>query len=149
MSSYACICNLNRQNPAVFTFSINCCTTTTCLTRVYCQAMTTEILMSIRSPEYSLKSIIHLFQAKQTDDPYADAGRGHRILYSAAGSRWPHSVRKIAGRYYYFDAELIKTDSRNLLQALTRWCELTTALSDRYRTFSLTGKAGQGILPAL
>ncbi len=31
-----------------------------------------RMLLSIRSPEDGLKSIIHLFQAKQTADPYAD-----------------------------------------------------------------------------
>ena len=39
---------------------------------------------------------------------------------------------------------MIKKDSYRLLQALTRWCELSPALSDRYQTFTLTGKAGAG-----
>lgn len=102
-----------------------------------------RILMSIRSPEDSLKSIIHLFQAKHTDDPYAEPARATEYYIQRLESLAAFSGEN-RGRYYYFDAELVKTDSRNLLQALTRWCGLTTALSDRYRTFSLTGKAGAG-----
>ena len=102
-----------------------------------------RLLMSVRSPENSLKSIIHLFQAKQTEVPYAvpDQATGYYVqrLKSLADFS-----RENSGQYFYFDAELIKTDSRNLLQALTRWCELATPLSDRYQTFSLTGKARAG-----
>jgi hypothetical protein len=102
-----------------------------------------RILMSTRSPEYSLKSLLHLFQARQTEELYADPAEAtdyyiQRLAALAAFSRGN------PGQYYYFDAELIKTDSQNLLQALTRWCGLTTALSDQYQTFSLTGKARAG-----
>ena len=102
-----------------------------------------RILMSIRAPEYGLKSIISLFQGKQSDEPYADPDQAtdyyiHRLKSLAAFSQ------ENPGQYYYFDAELIKTYSQNLLQALTRWCELTTALSDQYQAFSLTGKARAG-----
>lgn len=102
-----------------------------------------RVLMSIRSPAYSLKSIIHLFQAKQTTDPYADPVQATDYYVKRLESLAAFS-RENSGQYYYFDAELIKTDSQSLLQALTRWCQLTTPLSDRYRIFSLTGKAGAG-----
>ena len=102
-----------------------------------------RMLMSIRSPEYSLKSIIHLFQTKQTEEPYADPDQATDYYIQRLKSLATFSQNN-PGRYYYFDAELIKADSQNLLQALTRWCELTTALSDQYQTFSLTGKARAG-----
>lgn len=102
-----------------------------------------RILMSIRSPEYSLKSIMHLFQAKQTDELYADPAQATDYYIQRLKSLATFS-KKNPGRYFYFDAELIKTDSQNLLRALTRWCELTTALSDQYQTFTLTGKARAG-----
>jgi len=102
-----------------------------------------RILMSTRTPENSLKSIIHLFQSKQTDELYAEPDQAidyyiQRLKYLAAFSQ------NNPGQYYYFDAELIKTDSQDLLQSLTRWCELTPPLSDRYQVFSLTGKARAG-----
>jgi len=102
-----------------------------------------RILMSVRSAESSLKSIIHLFQAKQTDEPYADPEQATGYYVQRLKSLADFS-RNNPGQYCYFDAELIKTDSRNLLHALARWCELTTPLSDRYQTFSLTGKARAG-----
>ncbi len=102
-----------------------------------------RILMSTRSPEYSLKSLLHLFQARQTDELYADPGEATDYYIQRLASLAAFS-RENPGHYYYFDAELIKSDSRNLLQTLTRWCELTTVLSDRYRTFTLTGKARAG-----
>jgi hypothetical protein len=99
-----------------------------------------RLLMSIRSPGSSLKSIIHLFQSKQGEQPYADPDQATDYYIQRLKSLADFS-RMNTARYYYFDAELIKTDSRNLLQALTRWCELTPPLSDRYQTFPLTGKA--------
>ena len=102
-----------------------------------------RILMSIRSPEYSLKSLIHLFQAKQTVEPYADPARATDYYIQRLQSLAAFS-RENPGRYYYFDAQLIITDSRNLLQDLTRWCEVAGALSDRYQTFTLTGRARAG-----
>jgi len=102
-----------------------------------------RILMSIRSPESSLKSIIHLFQAKQTEEPYADPEQATDYYIQRLKFLTDFS-RNNTAQYYYYDAELIKTDSRKLLQALTRWCELTPPLSDRYQTFPLTGKARAG-----
>ena len=102
-----------------------------------------RILVSIRSPESSLKSIIHLFQSKQSEEPYADPGQATDYYIQRLKSLADFS-RMNTAQYYYFDAELIKTDSQNLLQALTRWCELTPPLPDRYQTFPLTGKARAG-----
>ena len=102
-----------------------------------------RLLMSVRTPENSLKSIIHLFKAKQTEELYADPDPATDYYIQRLKSLADFS-RTNTGQYYYFDAELIKTDSRNLLRALGRWCGLTTPLSDRYQTFSLTGKARAG-----
>jgi hypothetical protein len=102
-----------------------------------------RVLMSTRSPEDSLKSILHLFQTKGAVEPYADAAQATEYYVQRLASLATFSQEN-AGRYYYFDAELIKTDTRSLLHALTRWCALTTPLSDRYRTFSQTGKTRAG-----
>jgi len=102
-----------------------------------------RILMSTRSPGYGLKSLLHLFQAKQTEELYADPAEATDYYIRRLASLAAFS-RENPGQYYYFDAELIKTDSQNLLQTLTRWCELTTGLSDQYQTFTLTGKARAG-----
>ena len=83
-----------------------------------------RLLVSIRSPGNSLKSIIHLFQAKQGEQPYADPDQATDYYIQRLKSLADFS-RMNTARYYYFDAELIKTDSRKLLPAFTRWCELT------------------------
>jgi hypothetical protein len=102
-----------------------------------------KMLLSVRTPEDSLKSIIQLFQAKPVDEPYADPAlaTGYYIQRLAALATFS---RENPGRYLYFDAELLKTGSRQLLGAITRYCELTTPLLERYQVFSLTGKARAG-----
>lgn len=101
------------------------------------------LLMSARTPEQSLKSIVHLFRSKHTVEPYADPARACDYYVQRLASLAAFS-RDNPGRYDYYDAGLINSDSRRLLQALTRWCRLTPALSDQYRIFSLTGKARAG-----
>ncbi|MBU1193158.1 MAG: hypothetical protein KKE76_15810 [Gammaproteobacteria bacterium] len=102
-----------------------------------------RILLSIRSPEDSLKSILHLFRAKGTDHPYADPLQASNYYIERLEALAGFSENN-SGRYYYFDAELIISDSHHLLRAITRWCELDPALSGQYQTFSQTGKAGAG-----
>ena len=102
-----------------------------------------RILISIRSAENSLKSIIHLFQGKPTVEPYAEPDQATEYYIQRLKSLADFSQEN-PGQYCYFDAELITTDSQNLLQTLTRWCELTPPLTDRYQTFSLTGQARAG-----
>lgn len=102
-----------------------------------------RILLGIRSPENSLKSIIHLFQSKDTVLPYADPVQATDYYIDRLKALAVFSEQN-PGRYYYFDAELIKSDSHHLLHTLTHWCQLETALSDQYQMFSQTGKAGVG-----
>lgn len=101
------------------------------------------ILIGIRSPEDCLKSIIHLFQAKDTVHPYADPRQATDYYIERLKTLATFSENN-PGQYYYFDSELIISDSHNLLRTLTRWCQLETALPDRYQMFSQTGKAGAG-----
>lgn len=101
------------------------------------------ILLGIRSPENSLKSIIHLFQAKDSVHPYADPRQATDYYIERLKALAEFSEQN-PGRYYYFDAELIISDSHHLLHTLTRWCQLETALSGQFQTFSQTGKAGAG-----
>ncbi len=102
-----------------------------------------SLLMSVRNPEQSLKSIVHLFRSKQAFEPYADPAAACDYYVLRLESLAAFS-RDNPGQYDYYDAGLIKTDSARLLQVLTRWCRLRSALSDQYRTFALTGKARAG-----
>ena len=102
-----------------------------------------SLLMSVRGPEQSLKSIVHLFRSKQTVEPYADPAHACDYYVQRLESLAEFS-RENQGQYDYYDAGLIKTDSRRLLEVMSRWCRLTPALSHQYRTFSQTGKARVG-----
>lgn len=104
----------------------------------------TIVLMALRPPEPTLKSIVSLFaRSKPDDDPYADPvgaatyyiERLHAL--AAFGQRHPR-------RFYYFDAALIRTDTARVLAALEQWLQLGTPLTARYRSFAQTGVAGAG-----
>jgi len=102
-----------------------------------------RLLVCLRAPQPTLKSILHLFQARPNNDPYADPAQA-TVYYIQRLEALAAFGRENLAEYYYFDAELLITDSPNLLGAMTQWCDLTTPLSDRYQTFSLTGKPGAG-----
>lgn len=103
----------------------------------------TVVLMSLRPPEPTLKSIVNLFSCKPGDDPYADP-RGAAAYYierlhalAAFGHRYPR-------RFCYFDATLIRTDTRRVLAALGAWLHLDSPLTEHYLSFARTGIAGAG-----
>jgi len=103
----------------------------------------TIVLMALRPPEPTLKSIVSLFARKSGDDLYADP-TGAATYYierlhalAAFGRRYPR-------RFYYFDAELIRTDTARVLAALGAWLQLDSPLTERYRSFAQTGVAGAG-----
>lgn len=104
---------------------------------------TMTTLVSIRSPKQSIKSIVHLFQQKHASRSYAKIAN--------AADYYCQRIQSLAQfcalnpqRYYYFDAELIRTQSQYLLDKLQDWLSLSTPLSEHYQIFSHTGKMGAG-----
>lgn len=101
------------------------------------------VLVSLRPPGPTLASILNLFVQKTGDDLYATPEGAVRYYLdrlatlSGFASQYP-------GRYRYFDAPLVVEEPARLLAALGRWLDLATPLSDRYRTFSQTGRPGAG-----
>ena len=102
-----------------------------------------KILVSIRSPEQSIKSIVNLFRNKNAAHAYAG-------LESAA-QYYIDRVTELArfcqcnkGQYYYYDADLIRIQHESLLQRLQDWLGLSMPLSEQYQLFSLTGQARVG-----
>jgi hypothetical protein len=101
------------------------------------------VLMALRPPEPTLKSIVSLFARKPGDDPYADPigaatyyiERLHAL--AAFGRRYPR-------QFHYFDAALIRTDTARVLAALGAWLQLGSPLAERYQSFARTGVAGAG-----
>lgn len=101
------------------------------------------VLLALRPPEPTLKSIVALFAAKPGPDPYATptgaAGYYLDRLAALADFAVAHP-----GRYRYFDAPLARDDPPRLLATLADWLELASPLSERYERFAKTGQAGAG-----
>ena len=102
-----------------------------------------KILVSVRPAEQTIKSIINLFRNKNNGHPYADPEQAvnyyiERIIALAK------FCTKHPYKYYYYDADLIRTRPKETLARIQHWLSLKTPLTDQYRIFSLTGQAGAG-----
>jgi len=102
-----------------------------------------KILVSLQAPEKTVRSIVDLFQRKGTHEPYASPVN--------AANYYVERLQALAGfcdttprPYYYYDAELFQEAPERLLATLTEWLDLDSPLTERYRLFSQTGKAGKG-----
>ncbi|MBT3726124.1 MAG: hypothetical protein HOG41_22365 [Gammaproteobacteria bacterium] len=102
-----------------------------------------KILITLRSPEKTIKSIVHLFQKKEQLRLYSDPQEATKYYIqrlqklSEFGQQNPQS-------YFYFDAELIRSNSKDMLANLTQWLQLEPPLNEQYQLFSKTGKSGAG-----
>lgn len=102
-----------------------------------------KILVAIRPPEPTLKSIVDLFARKQGNDAYASPEAATR--YYKERLEWlADFCRARVGSYFYFDAGLFRARPQALLSTLSDWLELEEPLRERYRVFSQTGKARRG-----
>ena len=102
-----------------------------------------KILITLRSPEQTIKSIVNLFQQKEVQGRYADPAEA-TAYYIDRVQKLAKFCLKNSRTYYYFDAELIQIDTQNLLKRLTHWLQLSTPLDQQYQLFSKTGKARAG-----
>jgi hypothetical protein len=100
-------------------------------------------LVALRQPEPTLKSIVSLFAKKDIDDLYADPA-GATTYYVERLHALTTFGRQQPKRYFYFDAERIRTDTRRLLDDLGQWLQLASPLTEHYQLFSQTGTAGKG-----
>lgn len=103
----------------------------------------TIVLMALRPPEPTLKSIVSLFARKPGDDPYADP-IGAATYYIERLHALAAFARQYPLRFYYFDATLIRTDTERVLAALSAWMQLGSPLTEHYQSFARTGVAGAG-----
>jgi hypothetical protein len=102
-----------------------------------------RILVALAEPEHTIKSIVHLFAQKADPDLYASPVEATNY-YIARVKALADFCRTASQRYFYFDAELWQRAPEQLLPRLAGWLELDSPLSERYETFSHTGKAGKG-----
>ena len=102
-----------------------------------------KILVALREPEHTIKSIVNLFAKKENDDLYALPEEATKY-YIERLELLADFCRTVAQDYYYFDAELLQSAPDILLPAISSWLELDSPLSERYKVFSQTGKARMG-----
>ena len=104
---------------------------------------TIKILVAIRPPEQSIKSIINLFRKKKSAHPYADPKLAieyynNRILQLA------QFCEHYKNCYYYYDADFIRTEPQKSLLTIQHWLSLQSPLNEQYQIFSQTGLARAG-----
>jgi hypothetical protein len=106
-------------------------------------ADSTRLLVCLRKPEQTIRSIVDLFEKKGTAEPYASPAAAARYyidrLETLAGF-----CRSSSLPYCYYDGELFQAAPEMLLARLTDWLALGSPLSQRYQRFSQTGKARKG-----
>lgn len=101
------------------------------------------ILMALREPNATIKSIVNLFTKKDTPHLYASAFAATQY-YIERLNKLSEFCHQNAQRYFYFDAALIYYDTANFLAILSHWLQLNTVLKESYHTFAKTGVAGAG-----
>lgn len=102
-----------------------------------------KILVALAEPEHTIKSIVYLFRQKPDPDLYASPVEAAKY-YVERVQALADFCQTPPRRYFYFDAELWQRAPAQLLPKLAGWLELDSPLSERYETFSHTGKAGKG-----
>lgn len=102
-----------------------------------------KLLVCLREPEQTIKSIVNLFAKKKTEEPYASP--------AAAAAYYFERIKTLAsfcqnetGRYLYYDAELLRDAPDRLLPSLSDWLGLDTSLQKQYRIHSQTGEPVKG-----
>ena len=101
------------------------------------------VLLALRRPEPTLKSILNLFAQKNTHEPYANPAEATQYYVERLQALAEFS-RQYPQGYQYFDAELIRTDTETTLATLSQWLGLDSPLSAHYQRFAKTGVAGAG-----
>ena len=103
----------------------------------------TRILVAVRAPDQTVRSIVSLFRKKGSGERYAEPREATRYYVERLATLADFCATH-AGGHHYFDAEALQGSPERLLPALSRWLELDTPLAGRYGIFSRTGVAGSG-----
>ncbi len=102
-----------------------------------------RILVSIRKPEATLKSILKLFRNKPDPAPFQHAEEV-TYYYCERLDALAEFCKRNKGHYFYYDAEEWVQQPEVLLPKLQTWLGLSTELTEKYQQFSQTGKARAG-----
>ena len=103
----------------------------------------TKILLALREPEQSIRSIVNLFAKKAADELYASPVEATQY-YCERVKALAGFCRATGHDFYYFDAEVLQSAPEILLPRMSRWLELDSPLSEGYTIFSQTGESRKG-----
>ena len=102
-----------------------------------------KLLVALREPEQTIKSIVDLLTQKETEELYASPVEASRY-YVERVQALADFCRTVNQPYYYYDAAMLPGAPDTLLPKLSRWLELESPLNERYEIFSRTGEVGKG-----
>ena len=101
-----------------------------------------KIIVLLRKPEESVKSIINLGSLEGHED-YKDPGYAINYYCERLDHLW--QIReKIRHNCFYIESDRILDATLTLLADLSEWLELKTPLDSKYDTFELSGKPYYG-----
>jgi hypothetical protein len=101
-----------------------------------------KVIFLLREPESTLKSIINMGQRTGVEW-YKDL-RAVANYYCARLASLETYAGKIAGNYFFIDADDVVTKTDTVLAQLTEWLELEEPLDRHYSRFRNTGKRHRG-----
>lgn len=103
----------------------------------------TRALIFVRPPESTLRSILTMSQSAAKNSMYCDPELACDYYVSRL-----HQLRvdglRLGKRAFYFDADAVVHQPKELLASISRWLRLDVPLADHYQTGKCTGTAGFG-----
>jgi hypothetical protein len=101
------------------------------------------LLIALRKPAQTIRSIVQLFRQKPVARRYAEPGEA--AAYYIDRLRWLDDFSEHnTGRYQYFDSEALLAQPAALLSTLGGWLGLNEPLEQRYEQFSQTAVERKG-----
>lgn len=101
-----------------------------------------KVLLSIRSPETTIPSILKLYERINPKHEFAHLD-GAINYYSARLDQLAIYSKEIKN-YFYYDAEDLRKNTEVCLSNISNYLSLTSKLSSEFKTQKLTGKAKAG-----
>lgn len=99
-----------------------------------------KVLLMLRNPDDAIPSILHMWRTLAKPMTAADAAS----YYENRLAEIDACSRHLGAKALYLDAESLLDRTDAVLDGLSRWLGLATALSARYRTFKFSGERGFG-----
>jgi hypothetical protein len=102
-----------------------------------------ETIMSLRSPEKTIPSIVLHFKNVNPEHEYNNIDNATQY-YIARVTELAKLSLEIEGSYLYFDAEAIKDNTSKLLEVISEYLNLESPLTPKYKKMKKTGKRFSG-----